>query len=164
MGKTPLNTRAEKELIPHNKLDIYNLSNPLFLYEVGQLADKNATRQYKFWEDVADYIGYPGIIPKQIKVRPGRTFDDAKRQELMGELKIDICDDEYDRLRAVLLPHAWQISVWVQEYLLERGRDVHVSSKSYLKELLESYKYDPCGKLVRYENGSFGYPSLSALN
>jgi len=151
LGKTPLD-EAERELIPPElKVSDGNMiRNKIFLYDMEQLGDMNTTRRERLWSDLGDFIGYPDTIPHdKYKSSHGRGGARAERA------RINICDKRYDPIRAQLLVHGHQMSQWICPYFVKQGKDVYVSSQDYLCLLVEKYAEDPCGKLVRMDNGTY---------
>ena len=153
LGKTPLD-KVERELIPPElKVSDGNMiRNKIFLYDMEQLGDKNTTRKERLWSDLGDFIGYPDTIPHD-KYKSSHGIEGANAKNA----RINICDKRYDPIRAQLLVHGRQMSQWICPYFVKQGKDVYVSSQDYLCQLVEKYAEDPCGKLVRMDNGTYMY-------
>jgi len=134
--KTPLSPE-EKHLLDtprHLKWRVGKMKNPVFLYEIGQLKDDNATRVEQYKSDLQHYLGLQSPLPevygKEISSRPKENV-------------FDICDSQYDELRMELMKHAQAASTWIRDFFLE-SPDVTVSSPEYFRELLLTWMYDPC--------------------
>lgn len=145
LGKTPLDEEERKLLPPETKER--SIVNKVFIYETSQLNDKNEPRKDQLWDDIASFIGYPGTIPHdKYQGAHGRGKDTRT---------INICDAKYDALRGMLMPFGWEMSKWVCDYFIKKGRDVYVSSADHFCEIIETYSKDPCGRLVRLDNGTY---------
>ena len=146
LGKTNMTSPEELEMIQKHPKQLENMpprfSNKIFLYTADQLADKNATRTELFRKDVQHLIGFTQEMPPMIHVKPGKRWD-KKMQALIDSEKINICDSEYDELRAVLMDIARPASIWIRKYFIESD-EVIVSSPDYFKETLETWMHDPC--------------------
>mmetsp|Transcript_4769 Transcript_4769/g.4500 ORF Transcript_4769/g.4500 Transcript_4769/m.4500 type:complete len:117 (-) Transcript_4769:193-543(-) len=75
---------------------------------------------------------------------------------------IDICDERYDKLRATIMPYAYELSTWLQEYLIpvaqnESRPDVKLAQPQLFIDLVEEYKKDPCDRLIRLNNGTYSH-------
>jgi hypothetical protein len=119
------------------------LPNPVFLFEINQLGDANATTRDRFRRDLADFMGISpdGYHQAQINSAPGMTWDNGTQARLDAR-KIRICDGRHDAVRAELMRSARASSVWIREtFLLSPG--VYASRDS-LDEHLERWMHDPC--------------------
>lgn len=147
LGKTNMTSPEELEMIQRHPKQLKKLpprfSNKIFLFTTDQLADKNTTRMELFRKDVQHVIGFTQEMPPMVHVKPGVKWDN-KTQALKDSKKIDICDSEYDKLRAVLMGIARPASIWIRKYFIESGDEVVVSSPDYFKETLETWMHDPC--------------------
>ena len=56
---------------------------------------------------------------------------------------IDICDDQHQKIRDVLMDKARKASIWIRDYFLESD-DVHVSSRDFVHKKLKDWMDDPC--------------------
>ena len=146
LGKTPLDEEELKLLPPEIKAQ--SIKNKVFLYEASQLSDTNEARREQLWDDIASFIGYPETIPHD-KYHGSHGKGKDKDSKI-----INICDAEYDALRGMLMPFGWEISKWLCRYFI-KGRDVYVSSADHFCEIIETYSKDPCGRLVRMDNGTY---------
>ena len=76
-------------------------------------------------------------------VRPDiREISDEDAKELASK-RMNICDEENNELREVLLDMSSQSAKWILGTFLPQ-ENVKVSSPSYFKELLQSWYKDPC--------------------
>jgi hypothetical protein len=152
LGKTAL-TKTEQELFPAYSKRWYgkkmNLSNRVFFYEVEQLNDKNASRAQVFRKDLQRFLYLRKPLPPMVWFKPGRKNVDYEYQKRVDENKIDICDDQFAKLREVLLGHAVNVSKWVRRHFLSSDT-VHVSSRDHFESILENWKHDPC-----HDGGSY---------
>ncbi|CAB9513445.1 unknown protein (Partial), partial [Seminavis robusta] len=107
LGKTPLNTPQELELLQgflqEDELEQYwppptpGLPNPIFFLDTSQMSDSNETRAAQFRYDLQDFLGLQQPLPPVPHVRPG------KDRNVDESLKMDICAPENDVLRAELM-------------------------------------------------------------
>jgi hypothetical protein len=116
------------------------MSNEIFLYDMEQLSDYNATRAAQFGRDVQNFLGLTGDMPPLVHENKGK-----------GEMKdgnltyYDICDAKYVDLRGDLMKAARGASLWIRRYFL--GADgVHVSSRDHFEDIMQSWMHDPCDK------------------
>jgi hypothetical protein len=138
LGKTA-RTPAELSLLGGGRHQyLPRAKNPVFLYELNQLHDSNATRTDRYLVDLQRYIGLQ---------RPLSANNDKpeKHDELIPGI-IDICDVRYRLVRAELMENAIAASRWIREYFLE-SPDVTVSSPEYFRSLLEGWMTDPCDSI-----------------
>jgi hypothetical protein len=147
LRRTPMTSARELELLGEPTLDpSIETPNPVFFFEISQLSDSNETRNAQFREDFRQFLGVTEGFPAAPKVAPENTLLGA-RQRLKGgsrdKYRIDICDDAYASVRAVLMEHARNTAAWIREFFLYR-EDVSISSRDYVYELMETYLHDPC--------------------
>ena len=160
LGKTPMSDDAELKLllglghderrrqqsVPQKREDAHDLQrhrrmmqsndygllpNRVLLYEVRQLHGEDATREIS--ASMRRYLGireeFPAILPyKQNKTRA-----------------INICDEEHDGVRRVLVEHGMDAATWVKKYFLKSPRVEAVSQESFHR-LLDDWSVDPCLK------------------
>jgi hypothetical protein len=122
------------------------LPNPVFLFEINQLHEENATRKQAFQHDVSDFLGLPADQPLSLDLphsKPGKSWP-ASLQAEKDAAKIDICEDQYVAIRRVLLRQARTTAVWLRRVLLPTGR-VQVSDPEHFDRLLDQWMVDPCG-------------------
>jgi hypothetical protein len=182
LGKTRL-TQSEKELMgPYHELVRGNdgseeiivnaTAQPLFLYEISQLSDKNATRASALRKDLQYFLELDQPISPMIWFKPGRNQSSIPAKKMINERKIDICESKYgknvkraalisflppsgthcphllllklDDIRGVLMEQAVNTSLWIRQYFVH-SPTVTISSKDYfVNELMPSWERDPC--------------------
>lgn len=137
LGKTPLSSPSELKLLslainPHKV-------GPVFLYDISQLSE------VKFRSDLRDFLGLTKEIPPFPAIDTSGRFDhiSSVKRRTANE-KIDICNSEHNDIRAVLMEKATRASIWLEDYFLQ-SEDVFVSNRPYFKDVLKSWKADPCG-------------------
>ena len=148
LAKTPLD---ERELVHFHfrirkKLEdkghfIYS-PNPVFLYDLAQLGDKNHSRTAQFRHDVKRYLGLTQEFPPVIHFSPGHGLNETE-QARRDLLKIDICQSRYDGVRQAIIREANGTQYWIRNYFL-KSPDVYVSNPDNFHEILDSYTRDPC--------------------
>lgn len=152
LGKTDLTAPEELEIIRNNR-DLFEqvppprLPNKVFVWITDQLTDKNETRASEFRRDVQNFVGFDKEIPlvPHVMPPPGRTGDtfDKKMQKKIDKQLIDICESQYDEVRAVLMEASRSASVWIRKNFIE-SEDVVVSSRDHFEEILMTWMDDPC--------------------
>lgn len=136
-GKTNMTNPTEHHLL--RMADKYKwitpIDNPVFMYETSQLPvyDRNTTRVQTFTADLKDYLGLEGNMPKAKNETSSR-----------GKVKaINICDREWDEVRAVLVENGRQASTWIRHHFI-RSDQVFVSNRDHFESLLKQWHVDPC--------------------
>lgn len=127
-------------------LPVEPLPNPIFLFEINQLQDNNATRKESFRREMSDFLGLPTDQPLSSDIphsRPGKMWDPQLEAEKEAS-KIDICEDEYVEIRRNLLRQSRTAALWIRRVLLPTGR-VRVANPDHFDRILDSYLVDPCG-------------------
>ncbi|KAL7563196.1 hypothetical protein ACA910_014471 [Epithemia clementina (nom. ined.)] len=152
LGKTLL-TAEERQLLsaktyPNRggmNLENHNISNPIFVYELTELNSDYV------WDEMAKYLQFPGRIPHD-------KYESS--HGIHKEFELNFCDAIFDNLRAMMMPDSYDLSTWLQNYFIPLARDpnrrdVVIPNPDRFNELVEAYKFDPCKRLVRLENGTF---------
>ena len=131
---TPKNITDELDLLNHPNLSQYPaFKGRVFLTELGQLADVNETRAADFRRGIEDFLG---LTPN--------SFDLVKRHSnRTKEIYLDICKENYQRLREELLLIGQRSSKWILNYFMKSPRVV-VANREHLVELFEKWQTDPC--------------------
>ena len=163
MKKTPMGIEEKKYLSDdiawiRNHYDrSKGISNPVFLYETTQFSQEvDSSQRELFWKDVGEFVGYNGPMPEQQNFVPGSTPNKRPDKQIwLDSMKIDICNPIWDKLRSILMDHAYQSSQWIRKYLLELGNDIYVSNKTQFTELIARWESDPCQRLTRMRDGSW---------
>jgi hypothetical protein len=180
LGKTRLSQAEQEFMGPYFQLARGNGSRkgipvnttaaqPVFLYEISQLSDKNATRASTLRKDLQDFLELDQPISPMIWFKPGRNQSSLPAKNAIKKLKIDICQSQYgkevesraliscycfrtltvlcrnqDIIRGVLMKQAVNASIWIAKYFVH-GPMVHVSSKDYfVEDLMSAWERDPC--------------------
>ena len=167
------NNRRPLKLYKKDASSILYTPNPIFIYEMGQLADfqnndqeqndgtsnHNTTesstslmnenereqRAKQFRYDLQQFLDLSiELEPPQQKVSPGKQHDDNEKQREVDSRKIrDICDDQYKQLRQVLVNNGKQFYIWFQNYF-RHSPDITISNPTHFDMLLKTYTLDPC--------------------
>lgn len=133
-------SEMEEDIVGHYRKQYYNLSaveympNPVFLYEITQLPTLAPALE--------SFLGLKTPLPPLPHVKPGLEWH-AEIQEQKDSLKIEICDDEYERVRQELLRLGKQSSEWIRTVLLH-SPDVVTANRTEFEELLDAWSQDPC--------------------
>ena len=152
IGKTSLNHTERELLAPDDKdggikLTNRHIRNPIFLYEQHQLNQNNT------WVELARTLKVP-YINHDIHAN-----DNTKRKKISRK-RINICDAQYDDFRSRIMPHAYNMSKWLCDYLVpvamdENRDDVIIPDAENFCTSVKSYKDDPCNRLVRVDDGRY---------
>ena len=150
LGKTNITTNMEEmnyvDFEMRKAIDPIRTTRKVFLYEVSQLSDRDAQRALQFREDLQHFLHLKQPIPPFIWFKPGqnRTAGSNNEENDAISRKIDICDVQYDTIRAILLHHSKQASRWISKYFLH-AEGVMVSSKTHFEtNLMKKWEVDPC--------------------
>lgn len=153
LGKTPLSDEERQYLAPDQfyggkQLENFNVSNPIFVYELSQMKDES------FWDELADFLDIPAIPNDKYH---GSHGHDRKWGD---KYMLDICDPQYDNLRKLMMPISYELFLWLDRFfrpvaLDPSRRDVKVPNADKFFEKVGEFSKDPCGRLERQEDGSF---------
>jgi hypothetical protein len=155
---TPTTARGEPRQSPTNPQPRH--WNPLFLFEMTQFlfnessASSSSTSSIssssslsQFRTTFSNFLDLQTPLPEIPHIRPNHAQEGGHRQRLYaGRLKrhgIDICDAQHEPVRAVLLQHAQATHDFITTHVLSSPHVV-VSSPSFFRQVLESYRTDPC--------------------
>jgi len=165
LGKTQMNTsrelqlaappqRAHQEQRPRR---FAAMPNPVFLYEIDQVRDKNKERVAQFANDLGNYLGLPSDGGLSIDLMPDapdpKNYSVRISNPILRKQLMNICEPRYELLRLELMKNARAASSWIREYFLS-SRDVTVSSPEYFRKLLERWMDDPCDHSDKESGGS----------
>lgn len=124
------------------------MPNPVFLFEVDQLADKDEARNLQFRQDVTDFMGLSerlGPIPHN---QPGSQVEHDPAEQLRRDRrKINICEAPHDGLRQSLMKLARHTSLWIRQSGFLDVPTVFCSSREHLEDILLRWMEDPCSSL-----------------
>lgn len=137
LGFTDMSTPEERSLVDHGMAIASLPKAELFLMEINQFSIENQTRADEFTRDLQEYIGLETPLP------PLLAHEKKKIPEDVQNMFIDICDEQYDLIRSMLLETAREAHVWIRDYFLKSDQ-VFVSSPEHFLELLEGWDRDPC--------------------
>lgn len=139
LGKTPLSSKSELNLLSLVINPVQPKVGPVFLYDISQLSEA------QFRKDLKDFLGLARDIPPFPAIDTSGRFDHLPSiKHKTANQKIDICDGEHDAIRLVLMKKATSASIWIQDYFL-KSEDVFVSNRPWFETVLNSWKRDPCG-------------------
>jgi hypothetical protein len=120
------------------------MTNPVFLFDLEQLGDDNATRNEQLRLDVTAFMGLKTPLPALPHFIPGRKRSSAE-QERRDAQKINICDPQYTPLRNDLMSYAQHTATWILDSFLP-SPTVTVSSPDYFVKIMEDWMLDPCDR------------------
>ena len=147
MGKTPMTSKSEKDLLQLGLEPVKTKLGPVFLYEISQLSDSGdpgGARSAQFRKDLKRFLGLQQEIPPFPFIDTSGRFDfvaPVKRQ--VDQNKINICDANHDAIRGVLMEKARLASEWIRDYFLQ-SEEVFVSSRQHFELIIDSWRFDPC--------------------
>jgi hypothetical protein len=149
LGKTPLNETERALLAPNDgdggsHIKNHNIRNTIFLYEQTELNNDDV------WESLARLLEYPNPTIPHDK----RHSSHGKQRVNKTVNTLNICDEEYDRFRMIMMPYAYEMSQWICDYFVE-SPDVIVANRTRFCATVRAYANDPCGRLVRLPNGTY---------
>lgn len=117
-------------------------SRKVFLYDMNQLQNKQLIDV--FLRDLQEFLGLETQLgDPMMHVKPGRKPMSKEHEEELMSKKIDICEDQYSRLRLLLKDQASASAQWILDNFLSNP-NVKVSSPGYFKSLLQHWHNDPC--------------------
>ena len=119
----------------HDRPPLPPLPHKVFIYDHLQVQDTNSSRLKQFRMDLSDFLNLSVPLPAEPLERNFTSFN--------AKSVLDICQPQYQHLRAILMDIARNASLWIRTYFL-KSPDVVVSSPEYVHELLETYMTDPC--------------------
>ena len=165
MGKTNIaNNPQEQLLIPEEyrkAIKPIPLQGRIFLWEMTQLknddhrhSDNQTTTtnsaavlrhsNVQFRNDLQHFLRLEHALPEMIWVKPGFAHVNETIKAHITSQKIDICNDQYEQLRAVLLHQGTLAARWIRDYFLHAD-GVYVSQKEYFSQvILKRWGRDPC--------------------
>ncbi|GKY92868.1 hypothetical protein MPSEU_000256000 [Mayamaea pseudoterrestris] len=111
------------------------MENQVFLYDVSQPFDSNVERNDQFRRDLGTFLGLSKPLDRLLRRRSSSNL----------HYEIDICDVRFVELRKELVQLGQAASTWLLNYFLPLP-DVTVSSPEHMKELIMSWRNDPCVK------------------
>ena len=147
LGKTPMTSTSEKDLLQLGLEPVKTKLGPVFLYEISQLSDSGdpgGVRSAQFRKDLKRFLGLQQEIPPFPFIDTSGRFDflaPVKRQ--VDQNKINICDANHDAIRGVLMEKAILASEWIRNYFLQ-SEEVFVSSRQHFELIIDSWRFDPC--------------------
>jgi len=106
------------------------IPNQILLYELNQIHNPNTSQ--KFTQAIQDYLD---ISEESLPVIS--TYHQYKPRT------IDICNEEHDQVRKVLLDIGIESSTWIQEYFM-KSHTVNIVDSDSFSELLDDWKIDSC--------------------
>ena len=143
IGKTGLSSDERKLLAPKDPDGGENLfdaqaKNPVFVYDQSQMKEDS------YWDELAGFLGLNYI--------PNEHYHSSKG----SEKNVTLCIPFYDEFRSKIMEHSYNMSVWLEDYFLPLGLDpnrpdVVIANTKTFQEIIQTYKRDPCGRLVRNE-------------
>jgi hypothetical protein len=148
-GKTNMTDPVERKLLhlPARYNDATTLStipNRVFLYDVGQLYDKDESRVSIFRRDLTTFLGLTTPLTNSSSASNNMTTTAKITTEKSNKYAhIDICHADYDAIRKELVEIGKRASVWIVKYFMQ-SEQVVVSSPDFFASILESWKEDPC--------------------
>lgn len=133
-----------------NVSSVEPIPNEVFLFDVAQLSDQNATRLEQFKRDLQAFLGLSAPMPAMPHYRPGKVIHNATIQASKDAQKIqDLCAAEYRPLREELLQIAQHNGAWIRDSFLG-APGVHVSNPEYFHQLMTSWvEENPCDKQTK---------------
>jgi hypothetical protein len=141
LGKTNVHEERESEMLDWSQDEPQpdRMDNPVFLYEVQQLFDRNETRNEQYRAGLTAFIGLKRTLGPIALKNHSHEGDGGKS----STREIDICDGKYDELRSSLIKSGRNGASWIKTYFLALP-DVHVANPEHFMELISRWGDDPC--------------------
>lgn len=137
LGKTAMNTEHEAALLVHD-MSIHSFPKAqVFIMEINQFSPHNVTLGNRLRKDLQHFLGLDHELP------PLKPHVPEAIQDEICEQFINICDQEHDFIRGILIENGQQAYKWITEYFIE-SEGVHVSSREHFVDLLKQWTIDPC--------------------
>jgi len=144
-------TDLERKIANHYKKETFEytdaayMPNEVFLYELGQLGDDESARKRNFTKSIQSFLGLRHDLDVAVihQVSPGVAWNSTEEQQKRDRKKIDICNDDYLRVRTELMTLARMSSEWIRTVFLNLP-DVHAANRDHLNALLLTWMDDPC--------------------
>lgn len=134
LGKTNM-TGSELALFlpsPPPKRPHQPLPNKVFLYEISQLYEEPYADTYR--KDLADFLELHSPLP------PITKTGSSSKSKVKA---VDICEDKFIKLRAVLMENAMAASTWILRHFVDHP-DVTVSNPEQFRAIMHTWMKDPC--------------------
>lgn len=179
LGKTAhiYNSTFERSLHTFHQVDyepIEPLPNPVLLFDIRQLkpdhsqktssspstaqADAAAAEELaQFRHDLVDFLEVDDALSTEIPhFKPGAMWKNSEIQARKNAAKIDICEEQYVKVRRALMAAAKTTAAYIQTYLLpladsnnnndhDNKSSVVFANRPQFERLLEDWNHDPCG-------------------
>jgi hypothetical protein len=164
LGKTSLSKEERQWLAPDDDdggINLFNanITNPIFLYDLKQMKNDD------YWNDLASFLGVSHIPNEEYRGSHGLRDRDKQQQR-------DLCGNEHDYFRSLIMKYSYELSMWLQLYFIpqtttaasnsnsNRNSDVTIAggggnsniNVTNFINIVESYKYDPCQRLIRRDS------------
>jgi hypothetical protein len=150
LGKTPMDTKEEMDLLRNHNLSVHHFPNRIFLMEIGQLSVDNRTRADQFVDDLGDFLHLNSrkddlshSLPRLKKHIAQHKVAKKVNSKRLSKKLLDICSPSHDKLRSTLLQTGREASSWIRKYFIN-SPDVVISHEQHFIKLLERWEHDPC--------------------
>jgi hypothetical protein len=154
LGKTMLTSYEERSLLAPNDPDgglttngliSWNVTNDIFVYDQTQLNEDY------LWDGLASFLKLSKIPHAKKQLSKGRN-----------KINLDICDPMYDSFRAIMMKSSYEMSLWLEQYFLPVALNpnrtdvtiVNGPNNNEFLDIIQSYKLDPCERLILVRNGN----------
>eukprot|EP00536_Pseudo-nitzschia_multiseries_P014743 jgi/Psemu1/215807/e_gw1.762.18.1 len=180
LGKTPL-TKEERSWLAAGDDDggehLVNarVPNPVFLYDQTQMMQTQTqmmqtqtqmmqtqtqmtNNNSSYWDDLAAFLGVSEVPNEDYYAAHGRSSQFGGTKSETTRNRKSLCVERLDYFRSRIMGYSYELAVWIQEYWLPVAADpqrpdvVVAGSIDEFWKLAETYKEDPCGRLVRRES------------
>ena len=135
----------EAKPVGTKNLKVKAMKNKVFLFEMTQFADTDATRSQRLKDDLRHFLGvthdFNSTAPHKV---PGKKWP-PEIQAVRDNFKMHICDDQHKDVREVLMKGARETSIWIRESFI-KSPDVHISSPEFFEQAMLNWMDDPCEK------------------
>ena len=139
MGKTAMSAQQLEDMANQNDdIAIKPTQFKVFLYDLEQIEDSDASRSIYFRRELQDFLGLSTPLPAFGHENKNHAVGDAGHDET-----ISICDDQWSSVRAKLVAQGAKTAAWIRDNFI-KSDDVVIANEEHFLQSLESWGIDPC--------------------
>jgi hypothetical protein len=111
----------------------------VFLFSMDQLEDTDQARNAMLFNKMENFLGLSvPFAPFGVEIKSDPVGDGNSQAEL-----IDICEPQYEAIRAILLANGAKTAAWLRDNFLQ-APDVVVANPEHFVASIEAWGTDPC--------------------
>ena len=127
----------------YNVSEVPYMTNPVFLYDMEQLADRDPQRRAQFAGQLQQFLGLATPLPHLPHVQPGRHMSNEQQRRL-NAMKMDICRSEFEPVRRELMGIAQVNANWLIQSDFVQDPTVTVPNLDHFRQIIQGWQRDPC--------------------